>query len=80
MMPGLDGYALLRRLRGRGLRVLVLSAKDEAESGPGDLEGADAYLAKPARLEELLEAVERLSRAGRKPSPPGGDGPDAAPG
>ncbi|WP_051195811.1 MULTISPECIES: response regulator transcription factor [Thermaceae] len=62
MLPGLDGAAVLQRLRARrlALPVLVISAKDEAESLPGELPGVSAYLTKPVRIGELVEVVSGL--------------------
>ncbi|RIH81560.1 Alkaline phosphatase synthesis transcriptional regulatory protein PhoP [Calidithermus terrae] len=62
MLPGLDGAAVLQRLQARrlALPVLVLSAKDEIESLPGELAGASAYLTKPVHVAELVEVVNGL--------------------
>ena len=56
-LPGLDGLSVLRALRERGVRmpVVILSARDEVVGG---LErGADDYVRKPFRFEELLARV-----------------------
>ena len=53
-LPGLDGLSVLRAMRERGVRmpVVILSARDEVVGG---LErGADDYVRKPFRFEELL--------------------------
>ena len=59
-LPGLDGLDVLRTLRsqGRRLPVLVLSARDDVTDKVAGLElGADDYLTKPFRFEELLARV-----------------------
>lgn len=65
MLPGLDGLALLRRLRERGgnVHVLLLTARDTiADRVQGLQAGADDYLVKPFALEELLARVHALCR------------------
>ena len=67
MLPKLDGLAVLKRVRARGIRtpVLVLTAKDESQSVVELLNaGADDYLAKPFDLGELLARVKALIRRG----------------
>ena len=59
-LPGLDGLEVLRTLRaaGRRLPVLILSARDDVTDKVAGLElGADDYLTKPFRFEELLARV-----------------------
>jgi DNA-binding response OmpR family regulator len=56
-LPGLDGMSVLRTMRAQGRRmpVIILSARDDVVSG---LErGADDYVTKPFRFEELLARV-----------------------
>jgi DNA-binding response OmpR family regulator len=65
MLPGLDGLSVLRRLReaGRGVHVLVLTARDTVDDRVLGLRtGADDYLVKPFALEELLARVQALCR------------------
>lgn len=65
MLPGLDGFEVLRALRGRrpDLPVLMLTARDDIRSKVSGLEsGADDYLTKPFALEELLARVRALLR------------------
>src|SRR5271170_4701565 len=65
MLPGLDGLALLRKLRqaGRETHVLVLTAKDTVEDRVRGLQtGADDYLVKPFAFDELLARVQALLR------------------
>jgi len=59
-LPGLDGMSVLRTLRatGRRLPVLILSARDDVHDKVHGLEhGADDYVTKPFRFEELLARV-----------------------
>ncbi|QCT03864.1 winged helix family two component transcriptional regulator [Paenibacillus algicola] len=65
MMPQVDGFEALRRLREGGSRipVLMLTAKDELENRVKGLDtGADDYLVKPFALEELLARIRALLR------------------
>jgi two-component system alkaline phosphatase synthesis response regulator PhoP len=75
MLPGCDGFEVLRQLRERGdhTPVLVLSARSADEDRIRGLElAADDYLTKPFNLRELLLRVEALLR--RQPAPtPGSD-------
>ncbi|MCR4751827.1 MAG: response regulator, partial [Eubacterium sp.] len=65
MMPGMDGFHVLRELRSRSnLPVLMLSARDRDEDKILGLNlGADDYLAKPFNP---LEAVARVNSAIRR--------------
>jgi two-component system, OmpR family, response regulator len=57
MLPGLDGFAVCRRLRSDGVwsPVLMLTARDAVDDRVAGLDaGADDYLAKPFSFEELL--------------------------
>jgi DNA-binding response OmpR family regulator len=68
-LPGQDGFAVLRALRGRGetLPVLVLTARDEITDTVTGLDlGADDYVTKPFVFEELLARVRARLRAGER--------------
>lgn len=66
MLPGLDGFAVLRELRRKKkVPVLMLTARDGvADRVKGLQEGADDYLVKPFALAELLARVQALLRRG----------------
>jgi two-component system copper resistance phosphate regulon response regulator CusR len=68
MLPGVDGWQVLRALRrqGRQMPVLFLTARDQVEDRVKGLElGADDYLVKPFSFSELLARVRTVLRRGR---------------
>ena len=68
MLPGLDGWQVLRDIRRAGLHVpvLYLTARDQvADRVKGLEEGADDYLVKPFAFSELLARVRTLLRRGK---------------
>jgi len=72
MLPGLNGWQVLERLRrnGQELPVLFLTANDQVEDRVKGLElGADDYLVKPFAFSELLARVRTLLRRGRSREP-----------
>ncbi len=60
-MPGMDGWTVARLMRESGLQVpiVVMTAAESARHWAEEI-GADAHLAKPFALEELLAVVERF--------------------
>jgi DNA-binding response OmpR family regulator len=69
-LPVMDGFAVLRRLRGAGsaLPVIILTARDSVSDTVAGLEGgADDYMAKPFRFEELLARVRLRLRDSSEP-------------
>jgi len=65
MMPGLDGFGVVRRLResGRYTPVLFLTAKDAAEDKVSGLTlGGDDYVTKPFSLDEVLARIRAVLR------------------
>ena len=76
MMPGMDGFGLLRRLRADGIDapVLFLTAKDSVEDKVSGLTlGADDYVTKPFSLEEVVARLRvilrRVSKSGNEIEP-----------
>lgn len=68
MMPGMDGFELLSKLREEGLDgpVLYLTAKDAVEDRIHGLTiGADDYVTKPFSLEEVITRLRVILRRGR---------------
>ncbi len=67
MLPGMDGFAVCRRLREEGVwsPVLMLTARDAVEDRIAGLDtGADDYLTKPFSFAELLARLRALTRRG----------------
>src|SRR2546425_11517553 len=83
MLPGMDGFRVLRALReeGRQMPVLILTARgEEADKVRGLRLGADDYVTKPFGGLELLARVEALLRRAAPPHPgDGGAPPDPRP-
>ena len=67
MLPGMDGYALLERIKPTDTPVIFLTAKGAVEERIRGLKaGADDYLTKPFQIGELLARTEAVLRR-RKP-------------
>jgi len=69
MLPTMDGYEVLRRLRGDAqtirLPVIVLTAKGQHEDRAAALDhGADLFITKPFSNADVVAAVKRLSNDG----------------
>jgi two-component system sensor histidine kinase ChiS len=69
MMPVMDGLRALRALREnpetRTLPVIVLTVRDQqGDVLAGWMAGADLYINKPCRIDELVAAVRRMTMAG----------------
>jgi two-component system, OmpR family, response regulator QseB len=64
-LPGKDGLEVLEELRGQGelLPIIILSARDDIQDKVAGFEGgADDYLTKPFRFEELLMRIRARLR------------------
>ncbi|MGB9378194.1 MAG: response regulator transcription factor [Mycobacteriales bacterium] len=65
MMQGLDGFSVVRRMRGEGIRspVLFLTARDATEDKVAGLTlGGDDYVTKPFSLEEVIARIRTILR------------------
>jgi two-component system OmpR family response regulator len=65
MLPGMDGFEVVRRLRSSGGRVpvLFLSARDAPDDKVTGLKaGGDDYVTKPFNLRELIARIEAILR------------------
>lgn len=70
MLPGLDGFGVVRRLRESGCQtpVLMLTARDTNRDVIHGLDsGADDYLTKPFDLDVFLARVRAVARRGAAP-------------
>ena len=73
MLPRLDGWAVVERIREKGLTVPVifLTARDDVPDRIKGLDlGADDYLVKPFAFSELLARIRSLLRRGSVPYSP----------
>ena len=71
MLPGIDGFTLLRALRSvKQTPVIMLTARDSIEDRVRGLhDGADDHLVKPFSFLELLARLQALQRRGRAQEP-----------
>jgi two-component system copper resistance phosphate regulon response regulator CusR len=71
MLPGMDGWTVLRRVREqKQVPILFLTARDDVEDRVKGLElGADDYLVKPFAFTELLARIRTLLRRGAAREP-----------
>lgn len=70
MLPGIDGYTVLKKLRDAGNRVpvLILTARgEETDKISGFRLGADDYVTKPFSLSELIARVQAILRRANSP-------------
>jgi DNA-binding response OmpR family regulator len=65
MMPGIDGFEVLRRLRAADVQlpVIMLTANDEPEAQMEGLNtGADDYVIKPVHFDVLMARIRAIER------------------
>jgi DNA-binding response OmpR family regulator len=71
-LPGRDGLSVLHELRREDIEipVIILTARDSIDDLVGGLEsGADDYIAKPFRFDELLARIRSRLRETHRPQP-----------
>jgi two-component system, OmpR family, response regulator len=74
MLPDMDGFDVIRRLRGEGAKapVLFLTARDATEDKITGLTlGGDDYVTKPFSLEEVIARIRAVLRRAQVPGPGG---------
>ncbi len=69
MLPQLNGYDVLKKLRnaGRDVPVILITARDDIDDKIDGLElGADDYLSKPFNINELIVRIKAVARRSKK--------------
>lgn len=71
MMPEIDGFEVIRRLRGNpdttGIRIVILSALNSGEDVVKAFDlGADDFITKPIIMEKLLDCVMKQIKLAEK--------------
>ena len=67
ILPGMDGFQILERIRAEGVRtpVMMLTARGDLQDRVRGLQaGADYYLPKPFQMEELIACLRAITRRG----------------
>ena len=67
MLPGMDGFTILNRLRSEQIKtpIMMLTARGDLQDRVRGLEGgADYYLPKPFQMEELIACLRAITRRG----------------
>ena len=67
MLPGMDGFSILGRIRAEGVKtpVMMLTARGDVQDRVRGLQaGADYYLPKPFQMEELIACLRAITRRG----------------
>lgn len=68
-MPGMDGWAVARAAREQapGVPIVVMTAAENAAAWAAEV-AAEAYVAKPFMLDDLLRVVDRFRTGGGRPN------------
>lgn len=67
MLPGMDGYQLLQKVKGKEIPVIFLTAKISVQDKVFGLKmGADDYITKPFEPIELLARIETVLRRSKR--------------
>lgn len=71
MMPGMDGFEVLDKIRAgeqtSEIPVIMLTAKDQSDDVmTGYEKGATSYLVKPFNLDELVDTIHQVFAMGKK--------------
>ncbi len=71
MMPGMNGYDVVRRIRANPgtakMKIVILTARGQpVDKMAAEQAGADLHLSKPVRVEVLLDTIEQLLGPGKR--------------